>query len=286
LSKNGLDDDSIDGVVTFISDQTASIDDLDLSDNSLTALGLARLSMSFARHSEQAYPRLEDDGTCAPCCLDLRGNSIDRPSEVLRLLRGHGITTCLGTKCSRRRCMVGAPVHLVGGLARQIRVVQRPREGIFDLLGAPLAPQQVVYRRQPIERPLPPSPSPVGNRPCGLPLSCSPSLPLGVPPQSSLPEDFSQAAKVSSYYMPIVQPKDASPLSPLTEPVRFSIGQKIQRKCSTASSGNVGGELLQIACASPLAIFGLGHVQVNGGLGSDRTGLAWVNIADISERHA
>lgn len=287
LSKNGLDDDSVDGVVTFISDQTASIDDLDLRDNSLTALGLARLSMSFARHSEQAYPRLEDDGTCVPCCLDLRGNSIDQPLEVLKLLQGHGITTCLGTKCSRRRCMVGAPVHLVGGLARQNRVVQRPREGILDLLGAPLARRQVAYRRQCIERPLPPSPSPIGNRPSCLPPSCSSSLLSGVPPQSSLPEDFSsQAAMANGSHVPIVRPKDASPLSPWMDSVRFSIGQKIQRKYSTASSGNVGGELLQIACASPLAIYGLGHVQVKGGLGSDRTGLAWVNIADISSRHA
>jgi len=256
LSGSHLQDDGAAELADFVAHQAAALEEVILRDNAVTALGLARLCCAFA--GQQAYPRLDDaNGLCAPCRLDLRGNAVDRPSEVLEVLGDRGIVVCLGDKCSRRRCLAASPVHLVGGLSGQVRTVRRTRDELLGLLGGPLVLPRRVRRPLAAEAWLPPPPCKAELQPsAGRPPRGSGGPPSLFPPVLENPPSDAASPPV----VPLAGSYSASPMAlPDISPC-FDVGQHVQIRSQAESPAD---ETFVVLSSSALALWTTGQVHVS-----------------------
>lgn len=295
LAENGLDDSAAEALAGFVARQAAAVEELDLSGNEISALGMARLCAAFAGHVLHAYPQMDDDSNIhAPCRLDLRGNAIDRPMEALKALRGHGINPCLGLKCSRWRCVLAAPVHVIGCLACQTQALPWGHAELLEVVGAPLAPRHSARRQPALRKSIPLAPrEPRGLRPAlgQLPPALSPvhSREAVQPAPGGLPAPMPLGASATAAsVVPRLEALQLSPLSlaSLGAP-RLTVGQLVQARpqFTTAAStpGVVAGEILKVVSAPALVLYAWGRVQVTTAAaeGSDNQAPAWVDINGV-----
>jgi len=280
LASNHLGDDAAEAVAHFLWQQNSAVEEIDISSNELTSWGLLSLCVALAGHPANVYPLVEEAiGVCAPCRLDLRSNSICKPAEMLELLRGHGVVTCLGARCSQRRCRVGAPVHIAGGLARQEHVVQHDTGELLALLGPTIVKKLVVRRRALGGNSFPPPP---GRGEWVVPKRTSTYQPCRPPQSVPVAKDT-----LKSNAAPPLELQENSPLGPGLSCPKFTAGQLVQARCDTCGDlqqhpGFKASEMLKVLCAPELALHCTGQIQVFGaaeGRGSPYP--AWVHARDV-----
>eukprot|EP00747_Dinoflagellata_sp_TGD_P195082 gnl/TRDRNA2_/TRDRNA2_63231_c0_seq1.p1 gnl/TRDRNA2_/TRDRNA2_63231_c0~~gnl/TRDRNA2_/TRDRNA2_63231_c0_seq1.p1 ORF type:complete len:438 (+),score=65.53 gnl/TRDRNA2_/TRDRNA2_63231_c0_seq1:1-1314(+) len=98
------------------------LDSMDLRRSTLSLDALVQLCQALedsvttaAKHAGTAaklLPRRVGLGETAPCWLELGDNPGFEAEEAVSRLRGHGLHTCVPVRCSKRRCLYGATVHL------------------------------------------------------------------------------------------------------------------------------------------------------------------------------
>lgn len=301
ISENSIGDDSAAPLAQFLSQQ-ASLQELHLRDNKLTARGLIQLCLAIAGHPQHAYPRMDADGTCAPCWLDLRGNAIEQPQVVMRLCQSRGVTVCPATRCSRQRCAMMASVHLTGGLSRQVQTAHCSREELLALLGSALPPWQPVRRRVPMQRLLPAAPlidnPPQPDEPASVAMARAnggiPAAPPGCPPvdeaESELEEDDmpvvqclltrnSDSSAAHSSGIPTLQAHQCSPLARMS-PSIFDEGQLVRARSEIEAKAGLC-TFYRVLRSSPLVTAGLGLVQVISVEGPEHPIAQWMQVDDL-----
>eukprot|EP00445_Apocalathium_hangoei_P006580 CAMPEP_0203863778 /NCGR_PEP_ID=MMETSP0359-20131031/14369_1 /ASSEMBLY_ACC=CAM_ASM_000338 /TAXON_ID=268821 /ORGANISM="Scrippsiella Hangoei, Strain SHTV-5" /LENGTH=920 /DNA_ID=CAMNT_0050781393 /DNA_START=99 /DNA_END=2861 /DNA_ORIENTATION=- len=119
LYKNRLTDASGERLAALIWKQESPVDELHLSHNKLTGRALIAICMAIA--GSQQYPRCTDAGLSVPCWLRIEHNKVERPAEVMKVLRNiGGISICEAYDrhyCNAHHCVSSesedtAQVHL------------------------------------------------------------------------------------------------------------------------------------------------------------------------------
>lgn len=302
LSENGLGDETAGAIAGFVARQQAGIRELNLRSNNITAIGLTHLCVAFAGHQDHAYPLLEG-GRCVPAWLDLHDNRIDDSSELLKVLHVNGIFTCKATKCSAQRCIMAAPVHVVG-LGSQEEAIHCDRKELLDLLGPARAPRE-VKRPQNADRKFIPVPLEKSNMP-------NPSSGLQSSVVSSLEHQSSEHAMPSGgghikapaeiSHTPLAQPTVLTtsheaaaivqPAPPLESRFDNPLGQNLQ-DLETGVPRLFPGQLVQatkgfaayilkVKSAPALLFWGVGRVEVTWALqcGEDQWS-AWLDVREV-----
>lgn len=277
LSCSGLGDEAASALADFVGQCTVEV--MDLSENSITGVGFARICAAIAGH--KGYPRIAQ-GLCAPCWLDLRGNAIDRPRELRRLLGKGGINTCTALRCSRLRCAARASVHLAGGAYNQHDATIWAQDELLERAGlamrferqSPL-PQKTIPRlcaayddnplvSEPYRTPtVVPSASP-------LPVHLGDTTHLvatggrGDTPAAAVREEIIPPPPPQQRF-PAVLPREQSPLEILRPDI--SVGDVLCHK----------DELLRVVNASSLSTQGFGFVEVSS---LEENSFQWLRISD------
>ncbi|CAK9021617.1 Transcription factor bHLH140 (Basic helix-loop-helix protein 140) (AtbHLH140) (bHLH 140) (Transcription factor EN 122) (bHLH transcription factor bHLH140) [Durusdinium trenchii] len=95
LARNRLGDPSLEWLAALICQQHSALEELHLSDNSISATGAAHLLLAYALHPCEAYPFLDSEGFFAPGYLSLDRNPIHEPGLLARLrLRSNLRASC------------------------------------------------------------------------------------------------------------------------------------------------------------------------------------------------
>jgi len=120
LYRNRLTDSAGERLALLLQSQESVVEELHLSHNWFTQRSLVAICMAIA--ANPAYPRSQDGNFHTPCWVRLEHNLVDRPVEVLKMLRRDGkVRICDASDrehCSAQRCVnsepgIGAPqVHL------------------------------------------------------------------------------------------------------------------------------------------------------------------------------
>jgi len=219
----------------------------------------------------QRWPRAGGNGTAStghsrpPCWLELGDNPQFQPSDAIEYLRSHNVRCCLPLRCSRRRCMYGATIH-VSCKVRRFEEAANPRGNQRIVLPKPDTQGEVTGPVNQLQH----SPVPVAQPTAAVPAAIH--LPGRLHPSEEVPApDLVPRCHSPEAPVPDLAPRCHSPLFVQNLAMEFSQGQRVYAICS--DSGDHFGsqpqilqvslfEELEVLQAVPLGVLSTGYVLV------------------------
>jgi len=285
-----LGDNAAECLADAVLQSRIAVDTIDLRNNFLSTHALTRVCRSIdhvstARRRSQASSVPHDYGEPSPCWVELGGNAQISSGDAVQLLRDCGVRVCIPLlRCSRRRCLHSASVHLSLGVYPRSGS-EAPLSGTLNGDSKQSLNAQPVTQQHdtPVPGIVPSNDDETRDSDAGRPGSLGPPPDIAPPspPPLQEPEDVSLSA-------PTVGSVADSPLVIASPPDGFRSFQSVF--CIRASAGGDSEdgrhrlaleafEELEVLTAAPLVILGTGSVHVRCAKLPKEAG--WVSTQDL-----